>query len=861
MKLPLRFLYLEDDVRGAELVQDTLEANGITCQIRRVESETDFLAALEEGGFEVILADYGHPGFDGLSALKMAQRRSPDVPFIFVSGELGEDVAIEALKSGATDCVVKSGLARLVPSLKRALQHQRAEVERQAHLRFLESLDRVNQAIQSTNYLEQMMGGVLEAVLPIFGCDRAWLVYPCEPGAPAWRAVMEQTRPEFPGVFALGLEQVVDPEVAEVFRRARASDGAARFGPGYEFAVPAALAERFNIRSMIAMAVYPKWDKPYLFGLHQCAFPRRWTTQEERLFEEIGRRLADALSSLLMFRTLRQNEAKLEEAQRLTHVGYWDRDLETKVLTWSEEIYRIYGLRPEDPIRTLEQVLERIHPEDRSLMGEAVSGAIRGGDPYDVEYRVIRPTGEVRIVHSRGEVRRDPSGRPYQMFGTVQDITERKRTEQRVLVQHRVTQILAEASTLEEATPRLLQALCEGLAWDLGALWQADRHAGVLRCVASWERAFFAAPQFETASRTMTFRPGYGLPGSVWLTREPAYFSDFGHDANFPRTPMAAADGLRAACAFPILLGGEVLGVFEFFSREMRPPDADLLNMMVSIDSQVGQFIERKRAEEALQQAQAELLHLTRVTTLGELTASIAHEVNQPLAGILTNANAGLRWLAGELPNLDETREAVSRIIRDGNRARDIIGRIRALARKGPPQKDWLDLNQTIWEITAMLRGELNRHRVSLQTQLANNLPDLWGDRIQLQQVLLNLLMNGIEAMTAVDEGPRELMVSSQKGTGISGGSAEGTSKMPASAGPAGRHVLVTVHDTGPGLDPQGLERLFEAFYTTKPHGLGLGLTICRSIIQAHGGQLRVRANAPRGAVFEFALPIRESAS
>jgi PAS domain S-box-containing protein len=866
MKLPLHVLYLEDDVRDAELVQDTLAAHGITCQIRRVETETDFLAALDEGGFEIILADYPLAGLAGLSASHIAQERSPDVPFIFVSETLSQDLAIEALKSGATDCVAKSELPRLVPSLERALREARerteriqAEVERQAHLRFLESLDEVNQAIQSSNDLEQTTGAVLDVVLSTFGCDRAWLVHPCEPEALAWRAVMEKTRREFPGVFALGLELPVDPEVAGVFRKARASREAVHFGPGSELAVPAHLAECFRIQSMIIMAVYPKWDKPYLFGLHQCSYPRAWTTQEQRLFEEIGRRLADALSSLLVFRSLRESEAKLEEASRLTHVGYWERDIEAKLLTWSDETYRIFGLPSEDYIRTFEQILERVHPEDRPIMHEAVAEAIQGGARYDVEYRVIKPTGEVRTVQSRGEVKRDPSGRPYRMFGTVQDITERKRAEQRLLTQHRATQILAEAETLEEAAPQLLKVVCECLDWDLGALWQTDRQEGVLRCVGFWRRASVEVPRFETATRETAVRPGYGFAGHVWLSREPAYFSDFGRDTHFPRAPIALAEGLRAASSFPILLGGEVLGVIEFFSREMRPPDTDLLNMMSAIDSQLGQFIERKRAEEALQHAQTELSHLTRVTTLGELTASIAHEINQPLAAVLANANASLRWLAGNPPNLDETREAIRRLMRDGKRATEIIGRIRALARKALPEPGWLDLNQAIWEITAMLRGELHRNRVSLQTQLATNLPALWGDRIQLQQVLLNLLMNGIEALRGMDQGPRELMVSSEKQTEISTGSDEGTSEAPVSAGTAKPHVLVTVRDTGPGLDPQGRERLFEAFYTTKPQGLGMGLAISRSIIQAHGGRLWARANAPQGAVFAFALPIRVS--
>jgi PAS domain S-box-containing protein len=265
---------------------------------------------------------------------------------------------------------------------------------------------------------------------------------------------------------------------------------------------------------------------------------------------------------------------------------------------------------------------------------------------------------------------------------------------------------------------------------------------------------------------------------------------------------------------------------------------------------------ERKQAEEALQKAQAELAHVTRVTTLGELSATIAHEVNQPLAAVVTNANASLRWLAGDSPNLTEAREAMRRIIRDGKRADEIIGRIRALAKKAPPQKDWIDLNETIGEVIAMVRSEAQRTSVSLQAKLANDLPLILGDKIQLQQVILNLLMNGIEAMSGVSEGPRELVVSSERVTEIPGESEEDTFQDKALAHTEGTHVLIAVRDSGPGLDPKGLNRLFDAFYTTKPKGLGMGLAISRSIIEAHGGRLEAKVNAPRGAVFQFTLPI-----
>ena len=262
----------------------------------------------------------------------------------------------------------------------------------------------------------------------------------------------------------------------------------------------------------------------------------------------------------------------------------------------------------------------------------------------------------------------------------------------------------------------------------------------------------------------------------------------------------------------------------------------------------------QKRAEEALQKAQSELAQVTRVAALGELTASIAHEVNQPLAAVVNNANASLRWLSRDSPNLAEACNAIRRIIRDGNRAGDVISRMRALFKKVSTAKERFDINEAIEEAVILAQSELQRNRVSLQTQLASDLPLISGDRIQLQQVLFNLLMNAIEAMSGVEEGPRELWVSSEKDTGISGEPEK--SQLGDKALAAAECTLIAVRDSGPGLDIKSLDRLFDAFYTTKSHGLGMGLAISRSIIEAHGGQLWATASSSRGAVFQFRLPI-----
>jgi len=256
---------------------------------------------------------------------------------------------------------------------------------------------------------------------------------------------------------------------------------------------------------------------------------------------------------------------------------------------------------------------------------------------------------------------------------------------------------------------------------------------------------------------------------------------------------------------------------------------------------------ERKQAEENLREsqrrnrdAQMELAHVNRVTTMGQLTASIAHEVNQPIAAAVTSADAGLRWLAAQPPDLVEVRDAFDRIIKAGSQAGGVIGRIRAVIRKLPEKKALLDINETILETIALTRSEMRRHRVLLQTELANGLPRIWGDRVQLQQVILNLIMNAIEAISEVSGGSRELLISTEAEAGC---------------------VLVSVRDTGPGLSQVDPERVFHAFYTTKSSGLGMGLSICRSIIEAFGGRLWATANVPQGAIFQFTVPAHRQAN
>lgn len=289
-----------------------------------------------------------------------------------------------------------------------------------------------------------------------------------------------------------------------------------------------------------------------------------------------------------------------------------------------------------------------------------------------------------------------------------------------------------------------------------------------------------------------------------------------------------------------VALGCMTLTVTSYAMTPTGAPESGLINCAISLSAIAAStylVLRIEAAEAAVQDARSQLAHFTRLTSLDELTTSIAHEVNQPLAAVVTSGNAGLRWLSGQSPNLEKAKQAIERIIKDADRASEVIKRARALAKRSPHQKEWVNLNAVILETLALTRNELDSNRISLQTQLADDVPPILADGIQAQQVILNLVLNGIEALAELRDGPRDILVRSKKDGAES--------------------VLVAVCDTGRGFDPGSLDRLFDAFYTTKPDGLGIGLTISRTIIEAHGGRIWASSNAPRGAILQFTLPVK----
>jgi C4-dicarboxylate-specific signal transduction histidine kinase len=294
--------------------------------------------------------------------------------------------------------------------------------------------------------------------------------------------------------------------------------------------------------------------------------------------------------------------------------------------------------------------------------------------------------------------------------------------------------------------------------------------------------------------------------------------------------------GLRTALYVPMIRNNELIGVFSVRRRSIEPFSKKEIELVTDFAAEAAIALEITRRERQLREVQMELAHSNRVATMGQLTASIAHELSQPMAAERSYASAAALWVDKTPPDLAEVRDALAGIVSATDRASDVVARIGALMRKAPPRKEVWDVKDAIMEVIALIHSEATKTGVRVQTQLAPCLPRIHADRVQLQQVMLNLIVNGIQAMNDVADGQRDLLITTE-------GTEDG--------------VRVEVRDTGPGLGPEKLERLFEPFYTTKPNGMGMGLSICRSIIEAHGGRLWATGHSSQGAVFQFTIPAR----
>ncbi|HWZ52740.1 MAG TPA: PAS domain-containing protein [Granulicella sp.] len=619
----MRILSIEDDPKDTELIQDLLEAENIVCEITRVDTEAALLASIEQGGIDLILADYTLPSFDGISALKVAMKACPDVPFIFVSGTLGEEVAIEALKIGATDYILKTRLSRLVPAILRALREatQRAERKQaEESLRQSETYLAEAQRLSRTgSFGWSVLSGEIywsEETHKIFEYDRAV--------KPTLELVLQR----------------IHPDDRELVQRT--------FDRAFE------TRENVDFEHRLLM---PDGSVKYLHVLAHISQPSSGN------LEYVGA-VMDVTAAKHAEETLRESEAYLAEAQRLSHTGSWAWVPATdKIRYWSEECYRVLGLDPRGEAPRFEAFFGHVHPDDRSK----VSG-IRGSTEFEMNYRIVPPSGEIRYIRIVGHPVLSPSGDLVEFVGTVMDVTDRKRAEE-----------------------------------------------------------------------------------------------------------------------------------------------------------------ERER----LRQVQADLAHLSRVTTMGELTASVAHEIRQPITAAATDARTCMRWLSRDNPDLAEAREAAARMVKSVMRAADIISRISLLFKKGVPQREMVDVNELIREMIVLLRSEANRYSISIGTELVEDLPRVIADRVQLQQVFMNLMLNGIDAMKGVVGGGRLTIKSEACDT----------------------QLLISVRDTGVGLPRELADQIFSAFFTTKDNGTGMGLPISRSIIESHGGRLWAADSSEQGATFHFTLP------
>jgi PAS domain S-box-containing protein len=531
---------------------------------------------------------------------------------------------------------------------------------------------------------------------------------------------------------------------------------------------------------------------------------------------------------------LRRSEAHLAQAQRLAHVGSWVWQVAgTKTVYLSEEWYRIYGFDPKVGMPTWRERLQRVHPEDRAKWQAAIHRAIEEKSDYGLEFRILLRDGTVRYVHSVGQPVFGSSGELVRFVGVSMDITERKQADEALRLIVVGTAATTGNDFFQSLVKHMAQVLCARYAFVTTC--DDQKHA---RTLAFWKGDGFGENfDFEIAD----------TPCEV-LVAEVCHYRQ-GLQGLFPHDKLLANWQVQSYVGVPMLdHSNRVIGHIAILDDKPMEADPRTIDLLKIFASRAVAELNRQKAEGELQALQkrermreelARLAHLNRVSTMGELAASLAHEIKQPISAAMTDASTCSRWITRDRPDLAEAQAAASRVVKDVARASEIIGRVRSLFKKDSLQREEVDMNELIQEMIALLRSEASKHSILIDSDFSLDLPPIMADRVQLQQVLMNLMLNSIAAMKSMNT-PGKLTVKSRQDDG--------------------GQLLISVMDTGVGVPPEKIEEIFNAFFTSKPQGTGMGLAISRSIIDSHGGRLWATLNAGPGTTFHFTLPIPRNA-